>query len=280
MKNAAESMEPVWSTNVSEIDDEFSSLYGYSVDDLAGHCTFTESIFLAWTGNLPTPQESAMLDKLLVLGIAHGVAPSGAVTRSLVACGSPIQGALAASVLTMADIHGGAGEETARLLQEDGVAAVQAHGAEKAAQAIVQSFRDTRTPVPGFGHPFHRGGDPRGRFLLDSASKIGIASVGCELVGEMEKALAGVAGGSLKANVDGAAAAILTDLGIDWRFSRPLMILSRLPTNSAHAVEEMTHRTPNWRDLVLRGEKYTGPSRRDVEPRPMACDSADERTSQ
>jgi hypothetical protein len=51
-------------------------------------------------------------------------------------------------------------------------------------------------------------------------------------------------------------------MGIDWRFARPLMILARLPVNSAHAVEEMSNPTKGWRDLVVVGETYDGPPAR------------------
>jgi citrate synthase len=255
---------PAWVTKVSQIGEDFSSLYGYGVDDLARGMSFTQATFLAMTGRLPREAETTMLDRFLVLGIAHGVAPSGAIVRSLIACGSPIQGALAAGALTMADVHGGAGEETARLLQEEGLALVAELGPRDAAAELMARLKASGRKAPGFGHPFHKAGDPRGKFLLDSATELGLAGPACALVSALEDALAERLGRRIAVNVDGAGAAVITDMGIDWRFARPLMILARLPVNSAHAVEEMSNPTKGWRDLVVVGETYDGPPARPV----------------
>jgi citrate synthase len=111
----------------------------------------------------------------------------------------------------------------------------------------------------------HRSGDPRGRLLLEWAAELGIAGAACALVDAMEEALAEAVGRRIVVNVDGGQAAVLTDLGIDWRYSRPLGLVGRLPTNSAHAVEEMTRPSSNWRDLVVVGERYEGPAPRPVQ---------------
>src|ERR1700733_445863 len=107
MNISSHAEEPAYVTNVSEMKGDFATLFGYSVDDLAASCSFTEAVYLAMAGELPTVNQRTMLDSLLVLTVAHGVAPSGALARSFISCGSPIQVALAGSALSIGDVHGG-----------------------------------------------------------------------------------------------------------------------------------------------------------------------------
>lgn len=253
-----------WVTEVSELAGDFATLRGYAVDDLARHVSFTAAAYLAFTGELPTPAQEQMFDRMLVLTVAHGVAPSGVVARSMIACGSPIQAALAVGALTVGDVHGGAGEQTARLLQETIVPMADREGADVAARQAVDDALADGGRVPGFGHQHHHDGDPRSNFIMDSAGELGVAGTACSLVRRMEAALAERKGRVIRLNADGAISAVLTDLSIDWRFSRPFMIVGRAPVLGALSVEELQHHSRNWRDLMVVGENYRGP-----EPRPV-----------
>lgn len=254
---------PAFVTSVSEMVGDFATLYGYGVDDLATHCTFTESIFLAMVGELPTDPQRQMLDRMLVLETAHGVAPTGALARAYAACGSPIQVAMAGGALAVGDVHGGAGEQVGKLFQERGMAMAQQLGIVVAAEQLVGELLASG-PVPGFGHQFHKDGDPRALFLLGEAKELGIAGSACELLWAMEDALAAQKGRRILTNVDGAIAAILTDMGISWRYSRPIMVVSRAMTLAALAIEGMRERVGNWRELMVPAERYIGPPRRSV----------------
>lgn len=256
--------QQAWQTSVSEMEGRFATLYGYGVDDLARSRSFTEGVFLAMTGELPKPRQREMLDRVLLLSIAHGVAPSGAVARSMTVCGSPIQAALAAGAMTFGDVHGGAGEALAQQLQQVVLEVAQRDGVAEAADQALSHFRDRGQRTPGFGHALHTDGDPRATFLLDSARGLGIAARGCELVVALEDRLAAHLGRRVPMNVDGALVGVMLDLGIDWQFSRALMILARLPVLAAQVIEETVHPSPGWRDLVLVGERYQGPPRRAV----------------
>jgi len=253
-----------WITKVSELNGDFATLYGYSVDDLARHVTFTDSAYLAFTGELPTDAQRAMFDRMLVLTAAHGIAPSGAVARSMIACGSPIQVAMAAGSLSVGDVHGGAGEQTARVLQERIVPLAEEKGVEAAAEIAVDEALEGDGRVPGFGHQHHHDGDPRSTFIMSSADELGVAGIACEVVQKMEGVLADRKGRLIKLNADGAIAAVLTDLGIDWRLSRPFMVAGRAPALGAIAIEELKERNRGWRGLVLAGEIYEGPAPRPV----------------
>jgi citrate synthase len=255
---------PTFVTAVSQLSDEFSTLSGYGVDDLAKHCTFTDAIFLAMCGELPTESQRLMLDRMLVLETAHGIAPTGALARAYVACGTPIQVALAGGALAVGDVHGGAGEQVGQIFQERGMDLVKELGCRVAAERLVGEMLADSGRVPGFGHQFHKDGDPRALFLLNEARALNIAGPACELLWDMEDVLAETKRRRILTNVDGAIAAILTDMQIDWRFSRPLMVVSRQMTLAAIAVEAMQVRVANWRDLMVPGERYVGPERRAV----------------
>lgn len=251
-------------TSVSEIREPFSTLRGYPVNDLAQKVSFTDAMFLAVVGELPTASQRSMLDQILVLEVAHGVAPSGAVARSMIACGSPIQAALAAGALTVGDVHGGAGEQVGRFLQEGAVERARDIGVGPASEALVDTLLAQGGRVAGYGHQWHKDGDPRAPFLLEAAKALGVAGIACELMTAMEDSLARRKGRRIPVNVDGAIAAILTDMGIDWRYSRPLMIVGRAMTLAALAVEEMKAPSKQWRQLMVPAEVYEGPAERPV----------------
>jgi len=259
--------QAAYRTSVSEMEGDFATLYGYPVDELSGSVTFTDAMYLAATGELPNDAQRAMLDRILVLGAAHGVAPSGAVARSLIACGSPIQVAMAGGALSVGDVHAGAGEQIAELFQERGLVLARELGVEEAARRLVAGISATGGRVPGFGHQLHHDGDPRAQIVLAAAKSLGLASVACELLMAMEGALAEVKGRLIPANVDGVIAAVLTDLSIDWRFSRPIMIVGRAMALAALSVEEMKKPNRRWRELMVPAEVYTGPAPRPVPQR-------------
>src|SRR5215471_19176270 len=68
--------------------------------DLVGKATFTECVFLAVTGTMPSPQATKILDACLVILIDHGITPSALVAR-LVADSVPtdVQVPIAAGLL-------------------------------------------------------------------------------------------------------------------------------------------------------------------------------------
>lgn len=259
-----ESVHHVFRTGVTGLEDEFAVLYGYAVNDLAGKVSFTDVIALALTGELPFENVREMLNFMLVLECAHGVAPSGALARSMIACGSPIQGALSVGALSVADVHGGAGQEVGRLLQEEGLELVRTLGVTEAARKIVDDTLSSGKRVPGFGHQWHHEGDPRAALVLGRATELGVTGDACALLAEMAAVLEDRKGRKIAANVDGVTAAVLCDMDIDWRFNRPMMIVGRCMTLAAMAVEEMKSPSRDWRSLMVPGERYLGPARRSV----------------
>jgi citrate synthase len=48
----------------------------------------------------------------------------------------------------------------------------------------------------------------------------------------------------IKMNIDGANAAILSDMGLNWRFGPGIFIIGRVPGILAHVTEEIESETP------------------------------------
>jgi citrate synthase/citryl-CoA lyase len=66
-------------------------------------------------------------------------------------------------------------------------------------------------------------------------------------------------------NIDGALGCLASDLGIDWRLARALIITPRAVGLAAHAFEEQT-REPGWRQITLDQVEYDGPPVQPLDP--------------
>ena len=64
-------------------------------------------------------------------------------------------------------------------------------------------------------------------------------------------------------DVNGATAAVISDMGFDWRLGKAFFIISRVPGLVAHACEEMTREKP-MRKLGPLPFEYDGPDEREI----------------
>jgi len=71
----------------------------------------------------------------------------------------------------------------------------------------------------------------------------------------------GPQGEAMPMNVDGAIAAVCSDLGLDYEFGNALFIISRVPGLIAHAHEERLRQSP-MRQIDPTDHVYDGPSER------------------
>jgi len=248
-----------WETAISDSRSDDVIVRGYSLtDDLIGKIGFASMLYLLFKGELPDQNASKMIDALLISCADHGVVPSSAVTRVVQSSGVPIQSSVAAGILTIGDVHGGAGEEFSRLLQQlvsDTVARKEEFSA-----AAVRFVRERRR-VDGFGHPLHPEGDPRSGVLLGLAKELNVAGDHIRMTEEIGKAIEAKSGRRIHLNIDGAVGAIISDLGFDWRFARPFIFIPRSVGLSAHAVEEQV-RGRGARHLDSSRISYDGVARR------------------
>ena len=210
---------------------------GHSLMDLIGNVSLGDFAFLELTGRLPTPQESAVFDAIVVVLVEHGLTPS-AIAARLTYLGSPeaLQAAVAAGLLGIGDRFGGPAEEVAKMLQD----AITAGGddARPIAAAIVGEYRDSKRPVPGLGHPIHRPADPRTARLFAIAAANGYSGRYVELMQAIGEEAAAAFGRPLPVNATGAIGAIASELGFHWRVCRGLAVIARSIGLVAHLLEE------------------------------------------
>src|SRR5690606_15613872 len=84
-----------------------------------------------------------------------------------------LQGAVAAGLLGCGSVILGAAENAGRLLADVVTRSAQQPLKDAAAAAITE-LRAAKKPVPGYGHPLHKGEDPRATRLFAVATEAGL----------------------------------------------------------------------------------------------------------
>jgi hypothetical protein len=134
------------------------------------------------------------------------------------------------------------------------------------AREIVTDYRERKVRLPGYGHPTHTT-DPRSRKLLEIAEQTKLRWKHVELAEQIESLTPQFYGSKLILNVDGCIAAIISDMGFDWRIGKGFFIVSRTPGLVAHAFEqaydERPYKAARWDEIVYTGQ----PERKAPAPR-------------
>jgi citrate synthase/citryl-CoA lyase len=248
-----------WRSAIAEFKPDGVSVRGYDVlGELTGKIDFGAMVYLLLTGELPKGNESKMINAVFVAVADHGISPSSTVTRFVQAAGVPIQCSVAAGVMMFGDIHGGAGQEFGRNVQE---LVKKAKAESRPFDDVAKEFVLAHKRIDGFGHPQHPEGDPRTKVLFALADQYGCSGDHIAMTRAMERALEARARRPIPANIDSAIGAIASDLGLDWRLARALLVIPRTAGLFAHAHEEMT-REPGWRQVPMDQIEYDGPPSR------------------
>jgi citrate synthase len=206
--------------------------------DLIGAVTLTEHFWLLVTGVRPTAAQARILDACLVAISEHGLVPSVQAARMTLAAGpDAMQGAVAAGILGCGSVILGSAENAGRFLSQ---MVERAAGGDlaAAAAALVQEYRAARRPFPGYGHPLHKGGDPRVGRLLAVAAETGGAGRHVAAARAGEAAVLAATGKNLILNISGAIPAVLLDAGFPLAGMKGVPILARTASLVAHLVEE------------------------------------------
>jgi citryl-CoA lyase len=241
-------------TNITSIAPGQIRIKGYDVAELMGRKSFAEMVFLILKGELPAEAEGRMMDAILSSSIDHGVSPpSSQAARLIVSGGNPLNAAVAGGILTIGESHGGAIEQCARILQEWANRDDQPD--EIAAKLIKDLFAQNKR-MPGFGHRLHKT-DPRTIRLFDMAKELKFSGRHQQLAQALEAAFKD-SGKELPINVDGAIAAVISDMGFDWRLGKGFFIISRTVGLVAQAYEERTREKP-MRNIGATEFDYDGP---------------------
>jgi citryl-CoA lyase len=223
--------------------------------------SFASVVYLILRGQLPDEREARMMEAILVSSIDHGASPPSVLgTRNVISGGNSLNAAVAGGVLVIGDSHGGAIEQSACILQEW---ARKDSQIEQLAKDLVADMKAKKKRLPGFGHRLHQT-DPRTVKLFEIASQLQFSGRHTELAKAIESELEKTSGRKFPINVDGAIAAVISDMGFDWRLGKGFFIVSRVPGLIAHAYEEMTTQKP-MRKLGNTDFEYTGPTDRNID---------------
>jgi citrate synthase len=253
-----------WSTKITKVEPNHLITRGYRQEDLIGNIPFPHVVYLLLKGDLPSKAHGQMTDAILTACIDHGVTPPTAMASRVVASGGvPLPTAVAAGVLSIGDAHGGAIEKGARFLQ-DGITRMknESMSVDETAKLLVKEAKEQHLRILGFGHRVHTS-DPRTKKLFSLASELKIAGDHIALSRSIEKELEISAERKLPINVDGAIAAIISDMGFDWQLGKAFFLLGRVAGLTAQVYEEQTCEKPMRKMFSVECE-YDGPDERDL----------------
>ncbi len=253
----------VWKSGITKIEPNHIVTKGYRQEDLIGNVPFASVFFLLLKNRLPDEREGKMIDAIITSSIDHGTTPPTTHAARIVAsAGVPLPTAVAAGILAVGDVHGGAIEEAARILQDWVKRMKQENWNYKTtAQHLLGKLKEQGKYMPGFGHRIHTQ-DPRTKRLFALADELGITGDHIRLTGQIENEFALVK--ALPVNVDGAIAAVISDMEFDWRLGKAFFLLGRCAGLITHVYEEIAKEKP-MRQMCKSEVEYDGPWERDID---------------
>ncbi len=253
--------ETTWFTGITDAQANHVLVRGYPVQELMGRVSFTDATYLVLMGELPTDRQRMLMDAILVCAVDHSITPPTARTARTVATSrAPLVSSLAAGILSISDLHGGAIEGAMRMMlavEKDWSAGADLN---EAAAAKLEVYRESGTRVPGFGHRVHTD-DPRAVRMLALLQENGSESRFAQVALALGRAVEEVLGRRLTFNVDGAIAAVLCELGMPPDLANGFFALARIPGLMAHVYEETVRERP-MRTPDFDAARYDGPAER------------------
>lgn len=253
-----------WKTAITSVEPNKVRLRGYPIDKLMGKISFSQAIYLALQGELPSSEVGKLLDAIFVSSVDHGAGPPSVLTaRTVASTGAELHAAIAAGVLAISRLHGGAIEEGMNLFRAVAKRADEKKIAEdEAAGEILAEMKARGERASGFGHRVHTE-DPRTTKLYTLAEELNLSGRHVRISRIIEKILKESLGKALPINVDGAIAALLCDLGIPAEIGNAFFIIARVPGLVAHIHEEKTRMRP-MRKIHPSDFEYDGPKERET----------------
>lgn len=231
-----------WETGISSSGKD-AVIRGTPLEEVMG-MEFSDGIWLLLTGEEPTDDESELFKTVLSSSLDHGVGnPSTVSARTVQSGGNGMNTSVAAGILAVGDKHGGAIEGAMEMIQSG-----------EPAEEIVDRKLEEGEKVPGLGHKVHDDEDPRARKIFEKAERLGLAGQHVEKMRDIQDVLAEEKT-RLVINVDGAIAAVMSDLGWDSRLGKGLFIIARTPGLVAHVHEEMDEEDFRREDGEYTGER-------------------------
>jgi citrate synthase len=207
--------------------------------ELIGRIGFTDHVWLLITGSLPTPAQRRILDATLVAIAEHGMVPSVQASRmTLAAAPEALQGAVAAGILGCGSVVLGSSEAAGQFFAQIDAQSRSDADLQAGIEQVVGEYRAAKRAIPGYGHPLHKGGDPRAQRLFAVATEAGSSGRHIRIAQAVEQQLPRLTGRTLTLNVSGAIPAVLLDAGYPLGALKGVPILARTAGLIAHLLEE------------------------------------------
>ena len=230
-------------TAISRVEKDKIVTRGYNQRDLIEKIRYSDMIYLLLKGKLPTIREGRIFNHVLVSFCDHGATPPSTQTARLVASsGSPINSAVAGALLSFGHKHAGAIQKAMELYQSKVNSLILTQDQDLDNKQIASLAIDIYNEyfvgdkkIPGFGHRYHDV-DPRADKIMDLAIKEGFVGPHIKLALAVEDLV--YQKKKIRLNIDGANAAILSDLGFSPELGLGVFIIGRVPGIIAHINEE------------------------------------------
>ena len=208
--------------------------------DLLGQQSFTAYFLFLLTGQPPSENLVRAADATMVALAEHGLVPSVQAARMThAAAPDALQGAVAASLLGCGPVILGASETAGQLLARIvAQSRSESRPLPEVALEHLQALKAARAPLPGFGHPVHKQGDPRADKLLALADEWGFAGDHVAALRAMATQVQAVYGRPFPMNVSAAIPAVLLDAGYPIGALKGIPLLARTASLVAHLLEE------------------------------------------
>ena len=209
------------------------------------------NFFYKLSGEVPPSWKIRMLDTIFILYADHEFNASTFAARVTASTLADMYAAVTSAFATLkGPLHGGANEESMRMLDEI--------GKPDRAEAWLKEKLAQKAKIMGFGHRVYKTGDSRVPIMREIGRDLG-KRTGKEqwipICEKLEEVMAREK--NLYANVDLYAAPVLTMLGFPSELNTPIFAASRIAGWCAHVVEQHDHNR-----LIRPRSLYTGPALR------------------
>ena len=192
--------------------------------------SFAELIFEMLSETEPTSDEAKLFELILNLSIDHGIdTPSAKEVIRVKGEGKSLQESVAAGILEIGDVHGGAAEPLMEILY-------QIQSADLKIQKVVSDYLSEDKKIPGFGHRIYKDEDPRSTIIFEELRKRGIGGDFLMIIVELQNEIEEKTGKRLSINIDGAIAVALCGLGWKPVMGKAVFVIARTPGLVAHSL--------------------------------------------
>src|SRR6201987_4353263 len=219
--------------------------------------TQAANFFYKFNGKIPEQWQTRMLDTIFNLYADHEYNASTFAARVTSSTLADIYAAVTSAVATLkGPLHGGANEESMKMLEEIGTP-------DRAEEWLMKKLA-TKGKIMGFGHRVYKKGDSRVPAMREIARDLGKRTGKenwvpiCEKLEELMDREKG-----LCANVDLYAAPVFWMLGFKPELNTPLFAASRVAGWCAHVIEQHDNNR-----LIRPRSLYVGPALRPYPGRP------------